>query len=262
MFSIGVFTTVALGEAGLVPFVLANVARHPSVTSLVVLHTGTDKPPTFGQLADHFPNVREVHKDFGNGLDRAVGDGGFDQIAARNHAQRLVEEAKPDWIIRNDADEILLNAALDAVAQTSDRYDLITFDYHTLLAGGRYWNAPHLKRRVGHETLLDPHLATWRRELELYDEACPQTALTSANVTRHCNIRTSHIPSFRMKTVKGLMHLHLHCLLGKANARLRDQGSVLQQDLPEEARLCLRGLNLEGAWEGLIENGQQLEGIT
>ncbi|MEL0438301.1 hypothetical protein [Phycobacter sp. K97] len=213
-------------------------------------------------MADRFPNVREVHKDFGSGLDRAVADGGFDQIAARNHAQRLVEEAKPDWIIRNDADEILLNAALDAVAQTGDRYDLITFDYHTLLAGGRHWDAPHLNRRVAQETLLDPHLATWRRELELYDEACPQTVLTSVNTTRHCNIRASHIPSFRMKTVKGLMHLHLHCLLGKANACLRDQGTLLEQDLPEEARLCLRGLGLEGAWDGRFENRQQLEDIT
>lgn len=248
MSTIGVFSTVSCEDGDIVCHTFANIVRHPAVTSLAVIHTGSKPPTKFGHLAASSPKVYEEHRDFGSGLDRAIEAGGFNQISARHYAQGLAELSQPDWLVRLDADEIMLDSALDLIAATDDRHDLIGFDYHTLLPQGRFWYEPRIERQVAGNRLLDPHLAVWRRALSLRDELCPVSAERFANASRHCNIRTGHIPAFRVRTASGLYHLHLHCLMGKTNSTTRFSGRPLDIPLAPEARSCLKALGLSEAW--------------
>lgn len=241
--SVGVFCNVSYHEAAYLPNTMAPLLRHPDVEAIAVVHTGNGKPDNFGSLSRDFDKVTEYHRTFGEGYDRSVEDGGYDQYAARLFAVEEIEQAKTDWIIQFDADEFLTTEAIAVIESAADMHDVVALDYYTLLSETEYWFEERRLRRIGREDLMDPHLLIWRRRLEKRPELCDQSRCIYANKTRHCSVSFPNFPYWRTLTAKGLYHFHFHCLLSKENASKRTHAHPFNRPLPKEVIECIEGLS-------------------
>jgi hypothetical protein len=89
--SVTVWCVVSREEADLLPHTMEHLLNEPTVNHVVIVHTGPSLPSCYGELQRAWPKVQELHQDFGEGLDKSVDEGGFNQVDARNFALRIAE---------------------------------------------------------------------------------------------------------------------------------------------------------------------------
>ena len=114
-----IWYVVAQDEYELAECSVLTHLEHDWVGHIVLLYTGSRKPPRFGALSRVSSKVREIWRDFGSGLDVPLDRGGFDQIAARNHAVAIAEACDDTWLIQCDADEVYLEGLGTALAEVT-----------------------------------------------------------------------------------------------------------------------------------------------
>ncbi|MEU5868295.1 glycosyltransferase [Nonomuraea sp. NPDC047529] len=238
----GIWCAVSESEYALLGLTLRNLLEHDAVRTALVLHTGPRRPPDYGGLASRYSKVREVHRDFGEGYSRSLGQGGYDQLSARNHALDLIEDSGVEWLLQFDADDYYDPGLLSIVTRLDEGHDAVVCSCYTLTSETRHWHEPRLDKVVGGKLLLDPHTRVWRSSLQKRFELCPVASKQYENITRHCGVSFSGHPPWHFRTLEGQFHFHLHCLLGKRHTAARTVSRELPTPISPELQECLQEL--------------------
>ncbi|GHF08050.1 hypothetical protein [Streptomyces fumanus] len=242
MTSVGIWCAVSEADYPLLGLTMRNLLEHDRVGIALVLHTGVRRPHDYGALAARFANVREVHRNFGEGYSKSLADGGYDQLSARNFALDLLEDIGVEWVFQFDADDYYNPDVITAVAQLDERFDAVSCSCYTLTSERSHWYEPRLERDVGGRRLLDPHTRIWRSRLAKRFELCPIASQRYANITRHCGVTFRGHPHWRFQALDGPFHFHLHCLLGKRHTAARTASRDLGRPVPPQLSKCIKEL--------------------
>jgi hypothetical protein len=240
--SIGVFCAVSNAEYPLLQYTLRPFLGRSGVERILILNTSPTHHSSFGMLSSASPQIVELHRNFGEGYELSVADGGYDQFSARNFAIDYFEDADVDWLIQFDADEFITEDGISFIIDVPDRYDVVAFSYYTLLSRRLFWFEPRIRRVVNGAALVDPHLLIWRRSLQKRNELCLDSARLHANHTRHCSVSFHHHPRWKVLPVDRPYHFHLHCMLGKKNSLVRRQTKEFECELPIDLLTCIDDL--------------------
>lgn len=181
--------------------------NYPWVDEILVFTTNKAiKPASSGK-------VSRAGGDYGHGFDKAVGDGGFNEIEARCAALELARcTSDSDWLLIVDDDEIftfefgnLLDAATRAGA------DAVQIECWPLLNEREYLLHRDRIFDVGNGNLRmhDPHIRAVRRsamsQQEPFYVPSPKP-VSGPNKTQHCRLNFGKLPTLR---VAGFFHFHL-----------------------------------------------------
>jgi uncharacterized protein len=221
---------------------MANLLREPAVRHIVVVHTGSSQPKCYGDLQRGWPKVQEFHQDFGEGLDKPVEAGGFNQIDARNFALNIAERLGDKWLLQFDADDYYDVSLLHRLRHLPAGTRAVQCACYHLLDGRGYW---HSEEKIDDDCappLINPHIRLWRNDTKRRFSKSSITAPVEGNETQHCGIDLSDLSPEALLRVAEPVHLHLHYLLGKSGAR----NSKRRVDL-------LDGVRLPIALESFIE---------
>jgi hypothetical protein len=243
MSSVGVWCTISAAEYPLLTHTLRPLLEHERVTAGVIVHTGSKPHADFGFLASTFEKVEEIHRDFGQGFNKSIEDGGYDQYSARNFALEAIEKKGVEWLLQFDADEYFDPAIISIVAALDHRYDAVCCSYYTLLSETEYWYEPRLEKTIRGTRLFHPHTLIWRTALGKRCAICPTSAKLHKNITRHCSVSFEQHPYWRILLLDEWMHFHLHCLLGKEHSEQRKRSAKIPRALPLSLVECIRAIN-------------------
>jgi hypothetical protein len=247
MNSFSIWCTTSTEEYPLIEHTLTRTAASPHVQQAIIVATGNTKPANFGRYETSNPKFREFHKNFGEGFDRAIDDGGYDQVAARNFALDRVEETDAGWAVQIDADEIYEPIIFRMLQDVPDDISAVTGSYYTLLSESTYWFEPRKQRMFKSGLVYDPHTSFWRMSLGLRYERSPNVEEKFVNFSRHCGVRFNRIPDVKIAAVTQPYYFHLHCLLGKRHtSRMSQNERPLEFDLPEQTAQAIVSIQRAG----------------
>jgi uncharacterized protein len=232
--SLTVWCVVGRDEADMLPFTMASLLDEPSVRHVVVVHTSPSQPECFGDLQRRWIKVQEFHQDFGEGLDKAVEEGGFNQVDARNFALGVAESLGDRWLLQFDADDYYdAPALLHRLRSLPRTVRAVQCSCYHLLDTSGYWHTDAKVRDDGPRRLINPHVRLWRNDIKRRYAKCAATASVEKNETRHCGTDLSDLIPEQVAAVAEPVHFHLHYLLGKAGAR----NAKRRMDLPRGAHI-------------------------
>ena len=217
------WTIVSEQDYPLLEFTLTDALSSEAVSHIIILSTGPSKPVKFGRYASRHEKVREFYQYFGNGFDLPVEQGGFNQIAARNHALSLAEKTTASWLMQIDADDYYLPEFFQQIVTLDKDFDAILCSSVNLLSENEYWN-----KNQGEFT--NPHIRVWRTSLAKRFKICDISSCNQLNFTGHCGVDFSYHPYWKIFLQKKFVHFHLHGILGKKNTN-RWQSAVARIDL-------------------------------
>ena len=132
------------------------MAEYDWIDSIVILHTDSNEPKYGGKLAEISPKkIKEYWTDFGNGFDKSIEDGGFDEIGARNMALYLCkQDGFKGWVLYCDSDEYYTYDTIKAFQMAEQgNYDSINFRCFHL--------NDKLTYRVNPRNIYDRHVRAW-----------------------------------------------------------------------------------------------------
>lgn len=241
--TIAAWCTVSPQEYSLLRHTMCGLLAHEAVATVLVVHTGVRPAPAAGALAARFDKVREVHRDFGEGYDQAIEEGGYDQCSARNYALDLVEETAAEWLVQVDADEFFSPPLMSRVGALADQIDAVCCSRYTLTSPRHYWCEPSLIRSVNGVRMLNPQIRIWRSTLRKRFDLCPIASRRYRNITRHCGVRFDQHPHWRVSVISDpLLHVHFHRMLGKRHATRSVPSSPLPAPHSPALERCIRDL--------------------
>ena len=248
--SVGIWCAVSEAEYSLLHYTMRNLLEHDAIRIALIVHTGTRRPHNYGTLASRFAKVHELHRNFGDGYSRSLGNGGYDQLSARNYSLQLIENCGVEWLLQFDADDYYDPDLISICARLDERYDAVSCSCLTLTSETHYWYEPGLEKAIGGKRLLDPHTRIWRSSLKKRFELCPIASKRYENITRHCGVPFTNHPYWHFKVVEGPFHFHLHCLLGKRHAAARTASRELKVPLKPQLSECIQELKRRPTSEG------------
>ena len=254
MSSVGIWCVVSEAEYSLLHYTMRNLLEHDALHVALIVHTGTRRPHNYGALASRFSKVQEIHHDFGESYSRSLGEGGYDQLSARNYSLQMIESAGVEWLLQFDADDYYDPELVSIVARLDESYDAVICPCYTLTSESRHWYEPRLEKTVRGKRVLDPHTRICRSSLKKRFELCPNASKLYNNITRHCGVSFASHPYWHFLVVEGPYHFHLHCLLGKRHAATRTEDRELGMPIKPQLAECIvelarfTGPGRDGLW--------------
>ena len=239
--------TTSADEYPLVGHTLTTSSASPYVSRVFVVVTGKEKPKGFGRYSASDPKFVEFHKNFGDGFDLALEEGGYNQVAARNFALEKVEGADADWAVQIDADEIYEPFIFELLQSVPRDINVVTGSYYTLLSECSHWFEERKFRNTKAGRLYDPHTSIWRTDLGVRYDQSPGVEQNFANISRHCGVMFNRYSNVRMTAITVPYYFHLHCLLNKRHTdKMSQTPRKLGFTLPEKTGGAIRSLRKAG----------------
>lgn len=225
-----IWYVVANDEYELVKCSVLTHLTYQWVGSIILVYSSHSQPPQIGELAAHNDRVFEYWQSFGEGYDKIVDEGGFNQIKAREFAISLAKQKKCNWMIHCDADEFYLKELGD-VLESSDADIIKTSVYH-LVTPQTFWiQTNQIKYTKNNKILFSPRLRIWKSNLN--PKILPDNRKSTINNTSHCYTSFDHLTSVKIKSIPGVYHIHIHFLLFKKGWEIsKPQGILMKSPLP------------------------------
>jgi hypothetical protein len=191
---------------------LDTMTKYPWVKEVFVLHADQDRLPRQEGRINH------VYQDYGSGFDKQPEDGGFDEVAAKNHVLRLGRSGNCDWLLIVDADEFFLPCTINQIAIAHrEQLETAFFEHWHFCSPTQYLFARHATRRFRKNgvAMHDPHMRAIRAKSECWYElnANVEVRNTWPNRTIHC---TPVNPGWHtVHEAPGLYHIHTRHMFGE-----------------------------------------------
>ncbi|MBK0099636.1 hypothetical protein IBT49_26955 [Erwinia sp. S63] len=243
--SIGIYCTVSSDELQLALKTLSIAAKSKFVTDIIILITDIDEfdsnAISFDLFRENTEKINIFNGNYGYGYETSIQDGGYDQISARNDALRIIYSKKVDWIMQHDADDIYDLDFYEKVCLACSKQQAIMTECYTLNSFSTYVVNGKLLKNIYGQTLLNPHIRIWKRELALEFKKSRITPSFYVNETRHCGVEFPDGMKFII--IKKPSHYHLHRLLNKRHSSILDKGETheikLNDDIKEHLKTIL-----------------------
>ena len=161
------------------------------IKNIVVLHTDSDIKPQGATTSD---KILHTYKDFGSRFGKQPEDGGYHEVAARNHSLDLARDTGCEWALICDADEFFTHEAWPAIHEAHrTKKDVVWYScYHYCDPFHYLWWANQVRRVQGSKHLMhDAHARAIRlggRKLSYVMNNNMQFRDTLGNRTQHCHL--------------------------------------------------------------------------
>ncbi|WGE31143.1 hypothetical protein PHA77_19050 (plasmid) [Edwardsiella tarda] len=210
---IGLYCTVSKREFHLALTTLSFAGLSDYVFRIVILITDEESDVS-RKITE---KITVYSQNFGSGYSRAVADGGYDQIAARNFLIEKLSATDTDWLLMHDADDIYDLDYYRFISEECRKADAVTCSCFSLRAGNevcvpleKTWN---IKDRI----LYNPHTRIWKKTLNLRYKKSVDIENFFVNHSRHCGVVFPE--HMNIIVTDGLYHFHLHALLNKRHSK-------------------------------------------
>ncbi|MEI6297795.1 MAG: hypothetical protein WCO84_09255 [bacterium] len=208
--SITLVYVVCPREFNILEVSVLTMSEYDCIKDIVILHSGYKKPLKYGSLSQKCKKVKEFYKNFGEGCDVPIKDGGWSEVEARNFSLDLSYDLKNEWILLCDADEFFLLENLDF--GKLNLYNSVRFSTYHFFEFDKYWEKQIYKHVIRGIELHDPHIRMFRKSLNAkFDYSYPSRELK--NISNDCHPTIGDSSSCLLSD--DLIHIHTNAIWKK-----------------------------------------------
>jgi len=216
MTTVTLWYTVGKNCVDIVKPSLEIMSAYESIKDILILHTYSNSK-LGNELTSICPEkITEYWKYFGDGYEKSLDQGGYDQVEARNYILHIAENTQNEWLAHLDADEFFTSLVFEELRSASFDKKLLTCSCYNFYSLYEAEIKSHKEHYVNGKYLLNPRDRIWRRGLKKKHISFNALPGYIKNKSRHCGVDFSDISKSEVIIVEGISLVHTHHLLEKS----------------------------------------------